>query len=766
MPNAAIIFPSARILLFALVAVAAILAACGQASDPDEMPEPDTAAIDVEFIGGAACADCHAEQAHSWSASHHDQAMMLADDASVLGNFEDAALEYNGVLTEFFRRDDEYWVRTDGADGALTEYQVTHTFGVAPLQQYMVETGNGHIQVLTSSWDSRPAAEGGQRWFHLYPDENIDSDDPLHWTGEYMNWNSVCASCHSTNLEKNYTALDGSYATTFSSIDVDCESCHGPGSLHAKAPEAESLQLAREDAEWVFAPGASIAHRVPARTSQAEIETCAQCHSRRGQFKDKLTPGAPLLDAFRPALLDQDLYYADGQILDEVYVYGSFLQSRMHQAGVSCSDCHNPHSVELKFDGNAVCGQCHVASNYETRDHHRHTQGQAGSNCVDCHMPAKTYMVVDPRRDHSFRVPRPDLSDALQSPNACVGCHSEQSNAWAAATVKEWYPDGRSGTAHYGAAIAAGRNWSLDRGPRLIALVNDASAPAIVRATAVSLLSAQLNEAAYEAVLTALQSDETLMQLAALDALGAVPVEARAPLAQDFLDHPVQALRMAAARQLLSARQHIRQSRQSELAAAVNELRNAQLFNIDRSEGLINLSGMLAESGALAEAEELLQRAIAREPYLVTAHVNLADLYRASGRESEAIAVLERATRDNPDDPAGHFALGLAMVRSGETDTARGYFRRAYDLAPGEPYYAYIMGVALNNEDTEAEALELLAEAHKRFPGYREITFALATMHRSAGNRAEALRYTEQLLQLSPTDSAAMVLKMELEATQ
>jgi cytochrome c553 len=78
-------------------------------------------------------------------------------------------------------------------------------FGVYPLQQYLLPLDDGRLQALSIAWDSRPAEEGGQRWYHLYPDEAIAHDDPLHWTGPYQNWNTRCAECHSTDLHKNYT---------------------------------------------------------------------------------------------------------------------------------------------------------------------------------------------------------------------------------------------------------------------------------------------------------------------------------------------------------------------------------------------------------------------------------------------------------------------------------------------------------------------------------------------------------------------------------
>jgi len=716
------------------------------------------------YVGGHACAACHPDEASRWLGSHHDLAMQATGRESVLGDFNGTTFNYNNVTSEFLTRDDAYWVRTDGPDGAMAEFRVTHAFGVEPLQQYLVELDGGRVQAFSIAWDTRPAEQGGQRWFHLYPSEAIDHNDPLHWTGTFQSWNSTCAECHSTNLEKNYSTETDRYATAFTSEDVDCEACHGPGSSHAQTPEQARMHLARHaEAGWAFSEGSAIAQRTPARTSHAEIESCARCHARRSQFTDDFEPGDPLLDGFRPALLAVDLYHADGQILDEVYVYGSFLQSRMHAAGVTCSDCHDPHSAELRLDGNAVCGQCHLAGSYDVQAHHQHERDSRGSFCVDCHMPAQTYMVVDPRRDHSFRVPRPDLSPELGTPDACTGCHQNQSSEWATEIIAGWYPDGRAGSPHYGEALHAGRAWSADRGPRLIEAVTDASLPEIVRATALSLLAAQLDDAALGAVEGALRTEAPLLQLAALETLPALPPESRIQLAQRFLTHPLRSLRMAAARILLPARSQLSERRRANFDAALEEYRQAQVFNSDRAQGLVNWGNSLVELGRFDAAEASFRSAIEREPVFAGSYVNLADLYRRSGREEEAQALLRSAIENNPEDPSGHFALGLSLVRSKQSPEAVAALQRAAELAPNTPYYRYVTGVALNSTGEREHALEILREVHERFPAHRDTILALATIHRDGGELADALTYVRRLLALSPSDAAAQALLAEVE---
>jgi len=748
----------------AIVVLSLALSACAPESTPVERPAPsEQLAGQAEYVGGQQCAACHPAEAELWLGSHHDLAMQAASPDSVLGDFSGAQFDYNGITSAFFVREGAYWIRTDGPDGRLAEYQITHTFGVDPLQQYLVQLPGGRYQALSTAWDSRPEEQGGQRWFHLYPDDAVDHTDPLHWTDVFQSWNSTCAECHSTNLEKNYSPEENRFATSYSSVNVDCEACHGAGSLHVQAPETFEMGLPDTEADWLFLRRARIAQRVPALEEQREVETCAQCHARRSQFTDDYHPGDPLLDGFRPALLDADLYHADGQIQDEVYVYGSFLQSKMHAAGVTCSDCHDPHSTALRFEDNALCSQCHLASAYFGPSHHHHARESPGSACVSCHMPAETYMVVDPRRDHSFRVPRPDLSVELGTPNACNGCHRTENSQWAADLVAEWFPDGHSGTPHYGEAIHAARQWSGDRGPALLALVNDPLAPAIVRATAVRLLASQLDDAALAVVAEVLEGNEPLVQLPALDALENVPPEVQIDLGQRFLTHPLRALRITAARSLLPARPQLSERRRNDLDAALAEYWAAQQFNSDRAEGLFNSGSTLAQLGQLAEASNALQTVIDREPYFTAAYVNLADLHRQQGREDEAESLLRSAIENNAQDPAGHFALGLSLVRSQQLAAALEALDRAASLAPNDPYYHYVTGVALNSMGQREAGLQRLRDVHDRFPGHRDTLFALATIHRDGGELEEAEIYARRLLALSPADAAARALLGELE---
>lgn len=736
------------------------LAACSPQQQPDATvqaePEPS-------YVGGETCAGCHQEQTELWLGSHHDLAMQRATEETVLGDFDGAAFRYGDVTTQFLRRDGSFIVSTDGPDGEPTEFGVSFVFGVDPLQQYLLELDDGRIQALSIAWDSRPEADGGQRWFHLYPDENIDHLDPLHWTGVFQRWNTMCADCHSTDLEKQFDFAADRFATRWSSIDVDCEACHGPGSVHVANPVSSPPALAARDHGWVFTEGARIASREPARGGNQQVEVCAQCHSLRTQLTDVHEPGQPFLDGYRPALLEESNYHADGQILGEVYVYGSFMQSAMATAGVTCSDCHEPHSAQLRIEGNGLCAQCHLATAYDQPEHHRHEPQSEAAQCVSCHMRDETYMVVDPRRDHSFRIPRPDLSSSLGSPNACTDCHAEETSDWAAARISEWFPEGRWNVPHFGEALHAGRTWAADNHLQLSSLLADVSQPAIVRATALGLLARQLSPADYGLIRTSLEDESPIVRMAALDATAAVDVVTRVDLAQRFLTDELLALRTAAARPLLQARSRLSLRRQADLDAAVAEYLSVQTFNSDRAQGALNSAAVAADLGQFDAAERLLLAAIERYPDETALSVNLAEIYRNQARPSDAEALLREALAGHPNDAVLLLSLGFALVRAERADEALGHFEQAAANADTDPYYAYVLALALNDAGETERAIALLRDMHDRFPGHFDALFALATMLRDAGSVREAYDYALELSQIRPGAADAISLLRELE---
>ena len=723
------------------------------------------------FVGSAACAGCHAAEHAAWRGSHHDLAMAEATSATVLGDFDGATFRYGDVTSRFFKRDGRFFVNTDGPDGRLADFEIRYVFGVTPLQQYLIAFPDGRMQALGIAWDSRPKEKGGQRWFHLYPGEEIKAGDPLHWTGLNQTWNFMCAECHSTELRKNYDAAKNTYATTWAEIDVACEACHGPGSAHlawAKGDKSGADGLTvhfdeREGVHWTIDPATGNARRSTPRASAKELETCGICHSRGAKIAEPWRPGQALLQTHVPSLLSAGLFEADGKSLDEVYNYAPFRQSRMFVAGVSCSDCHDPHSLKLVADGDAVCEQCHDARKYATASHHHHADGSAATRCVACHMPVKTYMQVDPRHDHGFRVPRPDESARFGTSNACNDCHQDKDAGWAAAAVERWFGPTRKGFQTWTETFAAAHAEKPEAAALLQKLATNANAPSIARATALESLAAYPGNDVAAVAGRGLADADPLVRMAALRALRPYPVAQSWPLASRLLADPVLGVRIEAAALLAPMPQEaLPLTERERLARATDDYIAVQRLNADRPEHRLNLGNLYLQQRRFADAEAEFAAARKLDPGFTPVYVGLAQLYIAQGRDADGERTLRDALGRLPDNADLHHALGLNLVRQGRSGEALPELGRAATLSPETPRFAYVYAIALNATGRSAEAIETLEANHGRHLADRDTLFALATINRDVGRTDAALGWAKMLVAVDP---AAQPLVDQLRQT-
>ncbi len=681
----------------------------------------------ADFIGSQACSGCHAEEFAAWQKSHHHRAMELASPGTVLADFSDTTFDDGDQSARFFRQGDKFVVETEGVDGASARFPIAYTFGVAPLQQYLVELPDGRLQALTIAWDTR---EGKGRWFNLRPDEKNPAGSPLHWTGSAYTANSMCIECHTTAFEKNYDAGSDTYASEWEEAGVGCEACHGPGGAHDAMMRSDAEPSADygfdyrfSQNRWLRQAGAAIALPQSAPQSELMLDVCAPCHSRRATLSEPGAPGESLFDHYRPSLLEDGLYYADGQIHDEVFVWGSFTQSRMHAAGVTCNDCHEPHGMELRAEGDALCAGCHSPQVYESAAHSFHDEADVA--CVDCHMPATTYMEVDPRRDHQFGLPRPDLSEQTGTPNACANCHVDMSSAELAGAIKSargdtWQP--RPSVAPDLHAARQGR-----RTPALARWAADNAIAPIARATLVAEIGAAASPAHRELLAAAHSDPEPLIRIAALSTLPRRLARETLRFALDSLSDDRKAVRVEAVRALLPVPAGAIDKRFRQVhAKAISEYEQTLSLNADQAQSLVALAELRASQGQLEQALDAFERSITRHPYFLPAYVNSADLRRQTGDEEGVHAVLQQGLNQFPEEPALHYALGLQRVRTRDMDGAMSALADAARLSQNAPEYAYTYAVALESQGDLAGAIGVLEKSLQSSPNAGQIVELLA----------------------------------------
>lgn len=726
----------------------------GRAGEPRGSQPPAT------FVGRSACYECHREAYEAWVGSDHDNAMAPASDRSVRGDFADAAFTYGDISARFYKRDGRFYVHTQGPDGRLDEFEVAYTFGWEPLQQYLIPFPGGRLQALTIAWDTEE-----EEWFYLYPGQDIPADDWLHWTGGAQNWNGMCAECHSTNLVKGYDFETRTFSTTWSEIDVSCEACHGPASRHVEW--AQTPSTARPEAD-----NYELAVRTRDIGARELVELCAPCHSRRTELGDYDHTRPHLLDNITPVLLEEGLYFADGQILEEVYVYGSFVQSEMFRMGVRCSDCHDSHSLELHREGNGLCTGCHRAESYDSYDHHFHrrvheSKPSDGQLCVKCHMPERPYMVVDWRADHSLRVPRPDLTLEIGVPNACgqSGCHDDRPAEWLARAYRRWYGPPRK--PHYGTVLAAGRALDPAALDRLARLAGDDIYPPIVRATALRLLGDYPGDARMPAFSRALSDSEALVRHTAVGHLTTEDPERLAELLTPLLFDPVRAVRTLAASRLAGMPgESLEPNERQALEESLKEYIDATEYSLDFAFAGYNLGNLYARLGDVERAAVYYGAAIQIDDLFYPAKVNLAVIRNSQGRNEEAERLLREVVEDLPEQYDAAYSLGLLLAELGRYEGAVTLLRRAAEGLADRGRVHYNLGLVeqyLGNSDAAEAALTRSVEIE---PDNLDFLFALADHLVGSGELDRARMIAERMIDAHPESPLGREVIARIESLQ
>ncbi len=702
---------------------------------PDQHPAKNEA-IKSTYVGSSTCKTCHETEYKDWLTSDHYQAMQPADDTTVLGNFDNETFTADGVTNTFFRRDGKFYINTQGEDGVNHDYEVLYTFGYFPLQQYLVAFPGGRMQATRASWDSR-----NKKWFHQYAGQKITPGDWMHWTGNGQNWNTMCASCHSTNLQKNYDEAGDTYHTTWSEVNVTCESCHGPGSRHLDFIQSGDYKKGN----YLKNSGLMYARDT---TPQIQLNACAACHARKSDIAREPVHSSQIMDDLIPQIISTENYYPDGQIRDEDYEYGSFTQSKMFNNGVQCTNCHNPHSGHLRKTGNALCLQCHKPE-YDTPEHHFHKTGTEESLCINCHMPVKTFMGIDHRRDHSFRIPRPDQSITYGTPNTCTSCHTDKSNPWAVAAIIKWYGPERK--YHFSDDLAPGSLLNDQSEGHLIKLLTDTLQPEIARATAAYYLGNLVTRSSADALVKALHDQQPLVRYHAVRSMENFPEEIWKEKAIPLLADTVRAVRIAAADLYHRLPPSSLQAEEQESFKKA-DLENQQflLYQTDFAVGNVMMADYEMQAGNYVRAIDYYQKGLKKDNVMNYARFNLSAAYNELGNNDEALKTLQEAAVIDPGNERVYYNLGLLYYELKKEDLAVENFHKAVQLGSANPGLYYNYGLLLQQEGKLKEAEQIFLKGIAIDPQAPNLNYALAYFYMSQRQPQKASPYGFNLYRIDP----------------
>ncbi len=689
---------------------------------------------DSHFLGDEKCKECHQEEFKNWKGSHHDKAMQIADSSSVLANFNNQKFTSQGVTSKFYKKGKDFYVNTEGPDGKNHDYKIVYTFGVTPLQQYIVQFPDGHYQCLRTAWDSVK-----NKWFDLYPDFKVVHSEWLHWSRGGLNWNNMCADCHSTNVRKNYDEKKHSYNTEYAIINVNCEACHGAGKQHVLDVE----KLGKKYVE-------SGAFQMTSTTKPKElVDQCARCHMRREQFSEAFNFEGTLLDHYYPQLIEERLYHADGQILDEVYVYGSFLQSKMYQKDVTCTNCHNAHSLKLKFDGNKLCAQCHVPEKYDTPKHHFHQSNTASSKCINCHMTGRFYMGNDFRRDHSFRVPRPDLSIKYGTPNACTGCHKDRDDKWAWKNFKKLF--GEVDSIHFSEKLAPGITNKPNGHIGLIELMNDKQQPEIVRASAARVLTNYNSLNFIEEYIKMLDDDSPLVRGASVDVLSLINNTDYTNYFLPLLNDEKRSIRIKAFFGLGNLNEFDVPEVYKESYEKVKKEFWTQInVNADFVGARIKRGDYYRKKGKLYEAIKSYESALEIDNINNQIRVNLATLYYNNKQYVDAENTYKEIIKQVPEYGAAYYSLALLYAELNRVDEAIAQLKKAVNVMPNNIRVYYNLALLHDKKQEYKKAEKIIISGLKIQSTNESLLYVLAYIYSKSNQKGKAKNIAKRLIELYP----------------
>lgn len=697
------------------------------------------------------CQECHKDIHHHWQASHHGQANRLLD--LTLDSEPFASKKFHGVEKwEFTKKEEKLSVNANDK-----EHSVGMAIGVDPLIQYLVAASGGRWQTPSAAWDPHQ-----KEWFDVFGGDQRSESDWGHWTGRGMTWNTQCAWCHMTDYRKNYDLKTDSYNSHWKEMGVGCTQCHGNIAENADEKSGCLIDIP--------------AHQEMKKNHPDRVfENCATCHSRRAAFDDNFHVGDQFGDHFQLQLpVQPNLFYADGQILDEDYVWTSLRTSNMGHKGVRCSDCHDPHSNQLKLPltNNALCMSCHsggsngrisgaIIIDPVSHTKHfgvgKHNDVGSGHSCVDCHMSQTTYMGRDHRRDHGFHVPDPQLTKELNIPNACNKCHEDKDTDWAIKWTNTWYGDKlhtpeRQRQRARTRAISNVYNGNPNSLDAMLTAYKQEPNP-YWQASLIQIMQGFATDPRVQKLARqAVRSEDSLVRASACQVLEFSP--GNGPWLEPMLQDSVKEVRLAAS--------WAWRTRLSERSEALKELKETIAFTADQPTGAMRMMQLELDAGKLVEAEQWIKKALALDQTSAATREYYAILLSQMGKPADALTQLKAAAKLDPENPHYLYLQALTYAELGQTEKTEVMLRKVISMAPSHHRAHKNLGLLLASQNKLNESIQSLYRAEQLDPSDPSIPYARATVHLRMGQKMEAFEACRNCLGIDRNYQQALQLLRQI----
>ena len=365
-------------------------------------------------------------------------------------------------------------------------------------------------------------------------------------------------------------------------------------------------------------------------------------------------------------------------------------------------------------------------------------------------------MGVDARRDHSMRVPNPQLAESIGAPDACTNGHNDRSQKWAGQAIDYWLKSKsltRQKQMHFGETFHAARQGLPEAHQSLIEIANNISFTPIVRSTALELLNNYPDQDSFQVALDQLKDSDPLVRLGALRTLEFLPQQQRWKPIAPLLNDSAAAVRHEATRLLLGSSPANRADKE-KLQSGIEHYMASLMISGDMPLGQVNIGNAYRSQRLFTKAHDAYKKALDLDPFNAPAMINLADTYRAQGHDRKSLQELLVANEKIPDNAMLRHSLGLAQIRAKQTEDALKNLLLAVTLAPDNVRYSYIYAIALNGRGQSEAAIKELQRALKYGTNNRDILLALVTINRDRGDNKNAKAFAKQLIDLFPNDKA------------